>query len=579
MTNQTAKALFNEGNNAFFLGRLIDAKELYKKTIVSNPNFLDGHYNLGITYKKLGKFRKAEQKFKETITINSKFLDAYKHLCDVLQVQKKFDELEIYLKILIKFNPKDAISNYNLSLAQEKLNKLNEAKVSLEKSISLDPNFFQAYYNLGVLLKKLRKTEESIEVFKSGLNINPNFLPLRHNLGALLIEVGKSKEAINLFNKTIEINPNYPYTYNNLGIAQKNIGDIKNSNLSFEKAIQLKPNYSEAHRHITMTKKFLWKDEQFLQMQKIYLDKKITEKERCHICFGLAKAYKDLNDFENAFKYLNEGNKLRKKHLKYNIYQDIEHFNKLKFNCSRIPKISSQNQDSTNNILPIFILGMPRSGTTLVEQIISSHSKVQGGGELPFIGKFGGCMANGLENINENKLINFRYNYLEKLKSLSNNMSIVTDKFNLNFRYIGLISKAFPEAKIIHIKRNPAAVCWSNFEQYFPNGLGYSYDLNDIIKYYHLYEELMNFWINSTSCNIYNIDYELLVKNQEKETKKLINYLEIDWESSCLSPHKNKRVVATASNTQIRERVYVNSSQKWKKFKPFLEGKLDTLDY
>ena len=579
MTNLSAKALFDEGNNAFFLGRLIDAKELYKKTIDSNPNFLEGHYNLGITYKKLGKFRKAEQKFKETITINSKFLDAYKHLCSVLQVQKKFNELEIYLKKIIKFNPKDAISNYNLSLAQENLHKLNQAKESLEKSISLDPNFFQAYYNLGVILKKLRNTEESIEVFYKGLNISHDFLPLRHNLGALLIEVGKSKEAINLLNKTIEINPSHPYTYNNLGIAQKNIGDIKKSNLSFEKAIQLKPNYSEAHRHITMTKKFLCKDEQFLQMQKIYIDKKITKEEKCHICFGLAKAFKDLNEFENAFKYFNEGNKLRKKHLNYNISQDIEHFNKLKFNYSRISKISSRNIGSTNKILPIFILGMPRSGTTLVEQIISSHSKVQGGGELPFIGNLGGCMANGLENINEDKLINFRYNYLMKLKSLSNNMSIVTDKFNLNFRYIGLISKAFPEAKIIHVKRNAAAVCWSNFEQYFPNGLGYSYDLNDIINYYYLYEELMKFWMNSTNCNIYNIDYELLVKNTEKEIKKLINYLEIDWESNCLSPHKNKRGVATASNTQIRERVYVNSSQKWKKFKPFLEEKLDRLDF
>ena len=124
---------------------------------------------------------------------------------------------------------------------------------------------------------ELRKTEESIEVFKSGLNINPNFLPLRHNLGAILIEVGKSKEAINLLNKTIEINPNYPYTYNNLGIAQKNIGDIKNSNLSFKKAIQLKPDYSEVHRHITMTKNFLCKDEQFLQMHKIYIDKKTSK--------------------------------------------------------------------------------------------------------------------------------------------------------------------------------------------------------------------------------------------------------------------------------------------------------------
>ena len=161
---------------------------------------------------------------------------------------------------------------------------------------------------------------------------------------------------------------------------------------------------------------------------------------------------------------------------------------------------------------------------------------------------------------------------------ISRDNSIVTDKNPLNFHLLGLIATAFPEAKIIHTKRNPAAVCWSNYKQYFSSkSLGYPYSLDDIVSYYKLYENLMEFWMNFLSDRIYNLDYELLVDNQESETRQLINYLDIDWDLKCLSPQDNSRIVETASNIQVRKQVYQDSSQQWKKYEPFLNGVFDEL--
>jgi hypothetical protein len=228
--------------------------------------------------------------------------------------------------------------------------------------------------------------------------------------------------------------------------------------------------------------------------------------------------------------------------------------------------------------MPIFIVGMPRSGTSLVEQIVSSHSQVTGAGELNFAAQFGAAIATDFTEANNESLLDFRHNYFNKLQNVSNGNLIVTDKMPQNFRYLGLLAAAFPEAKIVHVKRNPAAVCWANYKQYFVRGgLDYCYELDDIISYYRLYENLMDFWTNTLSKRIYNLDYELLTVNQESETRQLIEYLGLDWDENCLSPQNNTRSVATASNLQVRQKVYQGSSEQWKKYEPFLNGAFDGL--
>jgi hypothetical protein len=243
------------------------------------------------------------------------------------------------------------------------------------------------------------------------------------------------------------------------------------------------------------------------------------------------------------------------------------------------PSITFKSVDELSNIRPVFILGMPRSGTTLVEQIVSSHSEVTGAGELGYVRSFGDeHIAKGETEPNVEMILEFRGNYINSLKKRCGGRSIVTDKMPHNFQYIGLILSAFPEAKVIHVNRDPAATCWSNYKHYFPSKkLGYSYDLDDTVTYFSLYKDLMKFWLYHYGDRIYNLNYDKLTVNQDDETRRLIKYLELNWEDNCLSPQNNKRNVLTASQQQVRKKVYQGSSQQWRKFEPYLNNVFDQL--
>ena len=470
---------------------------------------------------------------------------AWKILSIVLKKTGKISESLIASEKLVEIKPQDALANYNLGNTYRELAKFSKAEESYKKAIFLKPDFSEAYYNLGIVSKNNSKLEEAETYYK----------------------------------KAISLKPNLAEAYNNLGTVLEQKGKLNDAQINYEKAILIDPGLTNAHRQLSLIKKFDKYDEQYNLIQKLYLDKNVSDEQLCHINFSLAKIHEDLENFEKAFKHLSEGNDIQKKLLKYNIKNDIKLFNQVKLSFQKIQNNTIKIQKDKSSLTPVFIIGMPRSGTTLIEQIISSHSKVKGLGELPFVSQFGFQITKGLSECNEDSISKFRNNYLAKLENLTDGNSIITDKMPQNFLYIGLILAAFPEAKILHVKRNPAAVCWANYKQWFRSkDLGYSYSIGDIIEYYKLYEDLIKFWNELIKNKIYEVDYEALTINHEYEIKKLINHLEIDWEDVCLSPEKNIRNVSTASNIQIREKIFKGSSQKWKKYKPFLNGMLDSLD-
>ena len=286
-------------------------------------------------------------------------------------------------------------------------------------------------------------------------------------LGAVLKETGRISEALTTCQKSVQLDPQDSEAHKNLGVILQEQGRLNEAELCYRKSIALKPDYAEAYRNLVLIKRFDSQNELYLKIQKLHLNENISKQQLCHTNFALAKICEDSEDFKQAFNHYREGNELRKKLLNYDISEDIEMFNQLKTNYLQIKQNSLKSKSFTNKLMPIFIVGMFRSGTTLVEQIISSHSEVTGAGELSFVREFGEPIARGLSNPNTDALLEFRERYLMKLQSVSNGNLIVTDKMPQNFRYIGLLAAAFPEAKIVHVKRNPAAVCWANYKQYF----------------------------------------------------------------------------------------------------------------
>ena len=449
---------------------------------------------------------------------------------------------------------------------------------SYKQAIKIKPDFADAHNNMGNALQDKGELDAAIDSYKQALKIKPDFAEAYYNMGNALKEKGELDAAIDSYKKALKIKPDYADAHSNMGVALQDKGEPDAAIDSYKQALKVKPDYAEAHRNLSAIITYTADDDQLHEMQRLIRDTALSDDARCHLNFALAKAHEDLSELNKAFAYLAEGNALRKKLLGYTIQQDQNLFSNLKKAQPSILKYALNPVLNDNGPVPVFILGMPRSGTTLVEQIISSHSDVTAAGELSEISRYGGLLAQGTNTVTEEALSQFRQNYLRELTKRSDGKRLVTDKMPLNCTYIALICAAFPKAKIVHVQRDAAATCWSNYKHYFSaKGLGYSYDLEDVIAYYELYSDLMQFWQESYSDRIYNLNYENLTTDQDVETRNLIRHLNLKWEDACLSPQENKRSVRTASQQQVRKKVYQGSSQQWRKYEPFLNGAFDGL--
>ena len=491
-----------------------------------------------------------------------------------LQMGKLSDAHKINTNV-IKLSPKDPEAYYNLAINLKAMNNITESIEAYKNAIMLKSDYVEAYNNLGLIFYEIENFNDAKSYFIKTLSLltGQSSYTALINLGNTYKKLEDFNNAIDSYKKAIMSNNRVPEAYYNLGITYLILGDIQKSEINFEKAISIKKNYTDAHRQLSLIKKYKISDNHFRTLKSLYSDESFTELQKCHINFALAKAYEDTAQYDKAFNHYKEGNSQRKKILNYNIDIDIKYFQDIKKTYELLKTHDSSFNDNIE-IKPIFIVGMPRSGTTLIEQIISCHTKVRAAGELTLVGKFGKLISKNSKKINDDDLLNFRNFYLSKIVSLSNKHQYVIDKMPSNFLYLGLIKTVFPQSKIIHVIRNPSSTCWSNFKRYFVSKeIGYCYDLLDITKYFKLYQSLMKFWKEEIiNNNTYDLNYDLLINNQEFEIKKLIKYLDLNWEDACMKPHLNKRAIATASNIQVREKIYQDSANDWLKYKKYLNN-------
>ncbi|MDB2529826.1 tetratricopeptide repeat protein [Paracoccaceae bacterium] len=517
--------------------------------------------------------------YKKAIALKADYLAAWTNLASAFKKQGKIEEaIEAYSKVLsIKPDYAEAYNNMGVTLQEQ--GRPEEAIEAYTEALSIKPRYAEALYGMGVTLQEQGKMEDAIEAYTKALSIKPDYAEAYNNMGSALADEGKMEGAIEAYNKALSIKPDYAEAYNNMGSALADEGKMEGAIEAYNKALSIKPDYAEAHRQLSELTKYTLKDLQISFVAELLQREELNDSDRSHLLYTYAKMQEDLGDLSAAFYSYVAGGDLRQTSLAYEFSQDEHLFAKIKNTAPQFKNISLNLSGEAISHTPIFILGMPRSGTTLVEQIVSSHTEVTGAGELDYVSRFGTKLVAGLRTPTVEAISAFRERYLAELPKRAEEQAFITDKMPQNFRFIALICAAFPEAKIIHVQRNAEATCWSNFKHYFSSkGLGYSYNLTDTVKYYGLYKNLMHFWFQSYSTRIYNLDYEKLTKYQETETRRLIKYLELNWQDACLDPQKNKRAVMTASQQQVRQKVYKGSSQAWRKYEPFLNDLFDTLE-
>ena len=452
-----------------------------------------------------------------------------------------------------------------LSVAYQKNGEIEKSIDVMREALALNPNHPNFLNNIGTCFYKLHKYSIAKKYYEKGLKIDNRHLHILNNLGNLKRETYKIEESIEYYKKVLSIQKDaVPALFNLVGIYR--ITNQKEESKKYcKKILELNKKLTDADRQYSLVHKYVENDPHLNEMLKKINDDDLNNLEKIHLYYGIHKAYEDIQDYKNAFKFLNIGNQLIKKETKYNFSKDEKKINNY---INLYKKIRHLKSSAAHRDL-IFIVGMPRSGSSLIEQVLSSHKSVFGGGEIPYIQEIANKIISE-KKIDASLMDNYRNDYLSLISELNDSSSFFTDKELLNFYNIGLILSLFPKARIINCTRDPLDNCWSIYKNYFPIKTQFVNDFKDITKFYRLYLNTMNFWQKEFPKNIFNLNYETLVENPKNQIEKILYFCDLEWDENVMSHHKSSRIIRTLSFDQANKPISKKVSNTIKNYKSMI---------
>jgi tetratricopeptide (TPR) repeat protein len=584
-----AEPYSNRGNVLQELRRFEEALVSYDKAIALKPGFAEPYSNRGNVLQELGRLEEALVSYNKAIALRPDYAEAYSNCGVTFYELKRFEEAVVSCDKAIALKPDFAEAYSNRGNAFKELNRLEEALFCYDKAIALNPNYAEAHSNRGNVLKELRRYEEALVSSDKAIALKPDFADAYSSRGNALYELDRLDEALVSFEKAIALKSILADAYSNMGRVLNARGRLEEARAAFLKAIDIVPMNVGAYFNLADSMTFASGDPHLAAMQKLVVAPEgLSKTDRIKLNFALGKAYADLKDQRRSFLHLLAANAGKRAMISYDEPAALALFDRIEATFSR-ELIAAKSGGGDPSQRPIFVLGMPRSGTTLVEQILASHPMVHGAGELETLSEVVLAVRNPgsttipypdfVPALDRAALMSIGAHYLAAINDRAPGGERVTDKMPSNYYFAGLIHLALPNAKIIHTVRHPLDTCISCFSKLFAGAQNHTYDLGELGRYYKRYERLMTHWRRVLPPErILDVRYEDVVEDLETQARRIISYCGLPWDDRCLSFHETDRPVRTASVTQVRQPIYSNAVGRWRGYEEFIGPLLTALD-
>jgi tetratricopeptide (TPR) repeat protein len=614
------KSFPNEPNALFIvavalkgLERLIEANKILQVLVNQTPNFALAHQELGFTLHALKQIEPSIVSLTHAVNVDPTLIHSWRLLSELLlatgQNQASEEAYNSYLRFsakhpllgealqafidgklvlserycrdYLKQSPDDVSALRLLAEIAIKLGVFEDAEQLLEHCLGLAPDYHLARLNYAHVLNKLEKSQQALLEIETLEKYQPDLPPQQILKAAILVRLGKFEAAIALYDVLINALPEQANLYTSRGHALKTIGEQEAAIASYRQAISCSPSYGEAYWSLANLKTFHFEQFEIQLMKKQIQIKQLPSLDRINICFALGKALEDSKEFEQSFYYYKLGNKFKHSIERYDADETTDLIERTISTCQS-PIFENNREQGCSKADPIFIVGLPRSGSTLLEQILASHSMVDGTKELPDIiamvrklsdrkkrneiSKYPEVIA----NLCAQQRLALGNEYIRKTQVHRGDAPFFIDKMPNNFAHIGLIKLILPNAKIIDARRQPMSACFSGFKQLFSTGQAFSYDLENIARYYQDYLRLMDHWHKTLPHQVLTVSYEDVVNDFENQVHQVLEFCGLPFEQNCLEFYNNARPVNTASSEQVRQPINTKGLDAWKPFEKFL---------
>jgi tetratricopeptide (TPR) repeat protein len=532
-----------------------------------------------------GELDGAEHDFRHAIALDPRFADAHNNLGHILRRRGQVEQAEICFRRALELKPDHGLANLNQGAIYFERGKIRKAIIHLQRGLDEEMTHVPGRYNLAIALHQVGLLDEAVHNYRQVIAYGEERPEVFCNLAAALQALGEIDGAAAGFEEALRVAPGY-------GPALAGLAGLLETAREYERGIELlmphlKRGGASPMVHVAyaqLLRRLDRRQEALVHLAPLAGREGLTWEERSPIHFTLGDLLDDLGEYERAFAHYRRANDL--KEVDYGRKRRVREVDALLSvftpeNMRRMPRSPLLSRR------PVFIIGMPRSGTSLVEQILASHPEVYGAGELRDVGLLAVQLGRNEERVpypevllrvEEGELRRLSREYLSKMRRTAPKAARFTDKMWQNFEHLGLIELLFPQARVIHCRRDPIDTCLSCFQQSFGTaGPPFTYSLDHIAGYYIEYRRLMKHWDSICNMRVLEVDYETLVAEPEAQSRRLVDFIELEWDDACLKFYENPRIVRTASYAQVRQPVYQSSVGRWKNYAEQLQPLIETL--